>query len=315
MKNSKIVVLGYGAVGQATVKLLHEKGMQVTVAQRTAPKDLPEGVSFKHCDILSSESVDSCLQGFDQLVIAIGFEYKTQVWQKQWPIAMQNIIAASVKQGLRAVFVDNLYMYGPQENALHEEMQLSTHPGKPAVRATITRMWQEAVMTHGLKFTALRAPDFFGPKVLLSQLGEVVFGNLAKGGKAQFLVPLHQPHDFAYVPDIARAVDELLNAPNEDFGQVWHMPCAPTTNLQQLTEWGAQSLGVEPKVMVVPLWLLRLLGIFWPLAKEIWDMRFQWDRPYYVNADKFKQRFAFTPTPFSKSIPATARSFDVADSG
>jgi len=38
-------------------------------------------------------------------------------------------------------------------------------------------------------------------------------------------------------------------------------------------------------------------------------MRFQWDRPYRVNADKFTKRFAFTPTPFSESMAATANSF------
>jgi hypothetical protein len=38
-----------------------------------------------------------------------------------------------------------------------------------------------------------------------------------------------------------------------------------------------------------------------------WGMRFQWDHPYYVNADKFKQRFFSTP--FSESIAATVRSF------
>jgi hypothetical protein len=51
------------------------------------------------------------------------------------------------------------------------------------------------------------------------------------------------------------------------------------------------------------------LGLFVPLAKELREMRFQWDRPYCVNADKFKARFAFEATPFSESIPPTARSF------
>jgi nucleoside-diphosphate-sugar epimerase len=165
------------------------------------------------------------------------------------------------------------------------------------------------VRKKGLRFTALRAPDFFGPKVLLSQFGEVVFGNLAKGRTAQFLVPIDQAHDFAYVPDIAKAVALLLQAPDADFGQVWHMPSAPTATVRQLLEIGASSLGATPKVFSFPLWALRFLGLFLPIAKELWAMRFQWDRPYRVNADKFTKRFAFTPTPFSESMAATANSF------
>jgi nucleoside-diphosphate-sugar epimerase len=306
---SSIIVLGYGAVGQATVKLLLEKGLSVTVAQRSTPKDLPTGVHFKRCDVLRADSVQGCLEGFSQLVIAIGFEYKSEVWRDKWPIAMRNLVDASLMHKLRVVFVDNLYMYGPQVEALHEGIGLTDHPGKPTVRAEITRIWESAVKENGLKFTALRAPDFFGPNVLLSQLGEVVFGNLSKSGTAQFLVPIDEPHDFAYVPDIARAVHTLLEAPDSDYGQVWHMPCAPTMTSRGLVELGAKSLGVTPKVFSFPLWFLRILGFFVPLAKELWDMRFQWNRPYFVNADKFKKRFAYEATPFSESIPETARSF------
>ena len=309
MKDSKILVLGYGAVGQATATLLKEKGHIVTVAQRHKPHNLSAGINFNHCDILDLESTRACLQGFDQVVIAIGFEYNINVWQQQWPIAMHNIVNASSQLGIRVIFVDNLYMVGPQREALREEMPLTNHPGKPAVRANITRIWQDAVKQKNLRFTALRAPDFFGPSVLLSHLGEVVFGALAKGKTAQFFVPGHQAHDFAYVPDMARAVCHLLDASDEVFGQVWHMPCAPTTTTAELVKLGAQSLGVTPKMFNMPLWLLHIVGCFMPLAKEIWDMRFQWDRPYHVNADKFRQKSSFEATPFTQSIPATALSF------
>lgn len=306
---SKILVLGYGAVGQATTQRLQEKGYVVTVAQRKRPNNLPSNVNFKQCDILTLSSVSQCLEGFDQLVIAIGFEYNSAVWQQQWPIAMSNIVAASSRQGIRVIFVDNLYMYGPQAEPIHEEMNLTNHPGKPAVRAEITRIWQDAVKQNGLRFTALRAPDFFGPGVLLSHLGEVVFGSLAKGGTAQFFVPTNQPHDFAFVPDMARAVCQMLEAGDEIFGQVWHMPCAPTTTIKKLVELGAKSLGVTPKMFNIPLWLLRIMGYFMPLAREIWEMRFQWDRPYHVKADKFRKKFLFEATSFDESIPTTALSF------
>ena len=51
--NKNILILGYGAVGKATVSHLLEKGYSVTVAQRKVPKDLPEGVQFKPCDVLN----------------------------------------------------------------------------------------------------------------------------------------------------------------------------------------------------------------------------------------------------------------------
>lgn len=122
-------------------------------------------------------------------------------------------------------------------------------------------------------------------------------------------MPIDRPHDFSYVPDIARAVELLLQAPDADFGQVWHLPSAPTTTARQLVEIGAASLGVSPKVFSFPLGTLRLLGLVLPLAKELGEMQFQWDRPFRVNAEKFSQRFSFKPTPFSESVAITAKSF------
>lgn len=79
--DSNVLVLGYGAVGQATVAHLLDKGYAVCVAQRKQPGHLPAGVHFKACDVLNAASVKDCLEGFEQLVVAIGFEYTTQTWQ------------------------------------------------------------------------------------------------------------------------------------------------------------------------------------------------------------------------------------------
>ena len=42
------------------------------------------------------------------------------------------------------VFIDNLYMYGPQTAPLVETMPLTTYGRKPAARAVATRIWMEA---------------------------------------------------------------------------------------------------------------------------------------------------------------------------
>ena len=43
----EIGVIGYGAVGAATVERLAAAGRAVVVAQRQAPADLPPGVAFR----------------------------------------------------------------------------------------------------------------------------------------------------------------------------------------------------------------------------------------------------------------------------
>jgi nucleoside-diphosphate-sugar epimerase len=304
-----IVIFGYGATGRATAAALLARGTSIRIAQRTRPKDLPPQAEFMSCDVLDQESVLAAAAGAAQIVFAVGFAYDARIWRNSWPRAMTNLVNACAATGARAVFIDNLYMYGPQTAALHEAMPLTTHGAKPATRAAITRIWQAAAAAGKIRFAALRAPDFYGPGVTLSHLGPAVFERLARKKSAIFLNSPDQPHDFAYVPDIARAAVTLLDAPDDVFGQVWHVPCAPTRTPRDLIALGAATLGAKPKIMSPPAILLPVLGLFSPFLREVAEMGFTWDRPYQVNTQKFQTRFWSDATPFETGIPATARSF------
>jgi nucleoside-diphosphate-sugar epimerase len=301
----KIVVLGFGPVGKAATELLMSKDREVCVAQRSKPGDLPKGASFERCDVLNAADVEKIVANASQIVVTIGFTYNSEVWRKSWPVAMANLLAACKAHNVRMVFVDNLYMYGAQNEPLRETMAMTAKGVKPAVRAEITRMW----MNSGVRVAALRAPDFYGPGVTLSHIGESGFGAIAKGKRAMLLAPPDTLHDFAYVPDMARAVVSFLDAGDDVYGQVWHMPCAPTRTPREIPNLGAASLGVKAKVSGLPLWLLPIVGLGIPMLREFSEMSFLLDRPYRVNADKFAKRFWSDATPFEIGAPIAAASF------
>lgn len=301
-----ILMIGYGPVGRATVALLHARGTRVRVAQRSRPVDLPDGVGFTHCDVLDAASVAAAVAGAAQVAVAIGFEYTGGVWEGVWPVAMRNLLDACAGVGARMVFLDNLYMYGPQTAPLVETMKLSDHGRKPRARAAITRIWQD---DRRVKVAALRAPDFYGPGVLLSHVGETGLAAIARGKAAMFAFNPDQPHDYAYVPDIGRAMVSLLDADDSAFDQAWHMPCAPTLSTRQILALGAKHASVKLRLQTVPGWLLPLLVPFVSFLRELREMRFQWDRPYRVDASKWRARFWSDVTPFDEGVAATIASF------
>ena len=310
--SSAMVVVGFGPVGRATTESLVARGTEVRVVQRSRPAGLPRGASFQPCDVLDPEAVRQVVAGAGQVVVAIGFPYVGDTWRASWPLAIENLINACEASHARIVFVDNLYMYGPQHEPLREDMALADHGVKPAVRAHITRMWMSASAAGRVRIAALRAPDFYGPDVTQSHLGDLAFGALANGKRATLIAPPDMPHDFAYVPDIARAVLTLLDAPDHAFGQAWHMPCAPIQTPRQILQLGADALGVKLRIMALPLWSLPVMGLGLPMMREIAEMRFQWDRPYRVDARKFATRFWSDVTPFDIGARATALSFRTA---
>jgi nucleoside-diphosphate-sugar epimerase len=305
----RITIFGYGPVGRATAARLLSEGHEIVVAQRNAPRDLPGGATFAPVDALDRDSVLKAVHGSGQFVVTIGFPYSGILWRDVWPRAIANFVAACKATGARMVFMDDLYMYGPRTEPLTEMMPLSDYGLKPAARSAATRVWMAAAASGEARVAALRAPDFYGPGVGLSFLGDTSIGKLAQGKPAVFVGSPGVLHDYAYVPDVARAVTTLLAAPDSAFGQAWHMPCAPTRTTRDILQIAADTLDVKLRISAMPAWMLGPSAMFSPFLRELKEMRFQWDRPYQVDASRFKAAFWSDVTPFETGVPETARTF------
>jgi len=302
----RVVVFGYGSVGREVTALFAARGDDVLVAQRSAPKHLPAGATFISCDVTDANSVAAATAGSEIAICTVGFRYIAPIWQRAWPAAMNAMLSACEKAGARFVFADNLYMYGPVTVPLTETMPLTSYGQKPRIRAEITRLWQDAHAAGRVKAAAVRASDFYGPDVPNSILSMGISRMIA--GKAA-LVPFSpdHPHDQTYVPDVARAVVTLCEAPDDAYGQAWHVPNAPTHSLRELLALAARIAEVPLRMRVLPTWLQPILGIAVPELRELIEMRFQTDRPYYVDAGKFRARFGQEPTSFEDGLAATIR--------
>ncbi|MEJ0043920.1 MAG: hypothetical protein WDM81_17660 [Rhizomicrobium sp.] len=142
-------------------------------------------------------------------------------------------------------------------------MPLTAQGAKPAILSEVTRIWAAASVSGRVRLAALRATDFLRPRRAGVACRRERPGRARPGPAGVPAGPRRiTPHDFAYVPDIARAIVTLLDAPDDAFGQVWNMPCAPTTTPRAILQLGADALGVKLRVRTIPqrLWpVLRLL--------------------------------------------------------
>ena len=213
------------------------------------------------------------------------------------------------------VFIDNLYMYGPQTAPLVETMPLADYGWKPAARSAATRVWMEAAAAGEARIAALRAPDFYGPGVGQSYLGDTSIGEAREGQAAVFVGSPDVLHDYAYVPDIARAATTLLSGAQlglrpglaRPLRADPHDPRHPQDRRQgarsQASHQRHAGLDVGPSAM------------FSPFLRELIEMRFQWDRPYRVDASQFAAAFWSDATPFETGVRETALAFRAASRG
>jgi nucleoside-diphosphate-sugar epimerase len=301
----QITVAGYGAVGRSLAQRLSARGDSVLIVQRHAPRALPPNCTFQRADLENAGETADALTGGNTVVCAVGVPYISAVYARVWPVVMRNMLEGCAKSGARFVFADNLYMYGPQTRPLTEDLPLTDYGRKPRVRAEITRLWQQAHKSGRVRAVAVRASDFYGPDVPTSVLSAMGVARLLAGKPALAPYPPDQPHDFTYVPDFARALVTLIDAPDEAYGEAWHVPNAPTRSLRDLFTLTATLIGVRPRVTVLPQMLTPLLGLFSSDVRELKEMRFQWDRPYLVDTAKFSRRFWRDGTSFDEGLRAT----------
>ncbi len=306
MSSERAVVLGAGPVGTALVDRLVAKGEETRVATRSGRATVPDGVEVVAADISEpAQAIDACA---DAAIIysCVGLTY--QGWPEKWPAMMAGMLDGAAAAQARFIFMDNCYMYGPVTVPMTEDLPLTDYGNKPATRAKITRMWQQAHESGRVEAASVRASDFYGPGVKNAVLGDLSIGRLAKGKSAQVVGDPDQPHSFAYVPDVARALITVGEA-EDAMGQAWNVPNAPDRTVRQILQMFAEEFDTPLKIQTLPKPLMSVLGLFNADIREMKEMLYQWQRPFHVDATKFTTRFWSDPTPWDQGVEETAASY------
>ena len=163
-------------------------------------------------------------------------------------------------------------------------------------------MLMSEVRQGRLQAMIARAADFYGPDNEKSYLIEVVYKNLRKGKRPNWFVDADKEHAFTYTPDAARAVALLGNTPDA-WNQVWHLPTdRRTLTGRQMADLFMREMNVKSKISVLPLWLIKVIGIFVPFMREMPEMMYQYDRDYVFDSSKFEKRFGIKPTSYQQGV-------------
>jgi nucleoside-diphosphate-sugar epimerase len=305
MSEGQAVVLGAGPVGSALVARLVSDGVQTRVVTRSGQAVAPAGVEVVAADISDPAQAIKACAGASVVYSCVGLSY--QGWPEKWPPMMAGMLDGAEAAEARFVFMDNCYMYGPVTVPMTEDLPLTNYGNKPATRAKITRMWQQAHQDGRVEAASVRASDFYGPGVSNAALGDLSIGRMAKGKSAQMIGDPDQPHSFAYVPDIARALVSVGEA-DDAMGQAWNVPNAPDKTVRQILQMFADEFGIPLKIQTMPKPLMSALGLFNADMRELKEMLYQWQRPFHVDATKFTTRFWSDPTPWEQGVAETVTS-------
>jgi nucleoside-diphosphate-sugar epimerase len=297
------VVLGAtGGIGRAVVAELTARGREVRAVSRHA-----EGPHGFRADVTTAEGAAAACAGAAVVYQCAQPPYAQ--WATEFVGFTDTVLSAVEKSGARLVMPDNLYMYGPVDAPLHEELPYAADFPKGRARAQAAEMVLNAHREGRVRACLGRASDYFGPGGVNTVLGPTIFAAAAAGKTARWLGETDEPHTVAYLPDIAAGLATLGEHPKAD-GYAWHLPVGPPVTGDEFLDLVWRAAGGSPRSAGLGRGMQRLIGMFNSDVKELGETWYQRDRPFVVDDTAFRAAFGDVQvTPLDQAIAETVAWF------
>lgn len=311
------LVLGMGGgIGGEVARQLSGAGWRVRALQRGAVAGSSvgaisgeRGIERLQGDAMDREAVMRAAQGCDVIVHAVnppGY----RGWADLVLPMIDNTVAAAQAVGATVVLPGTVYNFGPEALPLVGE-DAPQHPRtrKGAIRVALEQRLETAA-ARGVRSIIVRAGDFFGPRAGNSWLAQ----GFVKAG--QPVRTVREPgvrgvgHAWAYVPDTARAICELIEmratlAPFARFHMGGHWD-ADGTQMAAAICRVAQRHGLATQRKPFPWALIYAAAPFVTTPREMLEMRYLWREALQLDNARLVATLGREPhTPLDAAMEAT----------
>jgi len=214
-------------------------------------------------------------------------------WEVTIPAITKQVIAAAKASGATVIIPGNIYNFGNQPGVFDENTAQTATTKKGRVRTEM----EEAYASAGVQTIILRAGNFIDPTGNGDFLSMIAFRLIAKNKVTSIGEPTAK-QTYAYMPDWARAAVRLADMRSQ-LGVFEDVPFPGhnfTTN--ELLGAAQKAMGKPVKMVKFPWLFMTLASPFWPLAKEMQEMRYLYSMPHEISGEKFTRLLPdFVPTP------------------
>jgi len=225
-------------------------------------------------------SVQAAATGIDTIFYLVGVPYNHFELHPQLMRATLNgAIAAGVR---RIVLLSPIYSYGRPQSATVDE----SHPRNPGTFKGKMRKEQEDLVlaAHAagrIEGTVLRLPDFYGGDPKKSLVGDI-FVAAVNDRRATVVGPIDKPHQYVFIGDIGPLALELSRE-DRAYGRAWNFAGSGTITQREFANKVFAHVGRKSKLMVTNVFMLRLIGLFDPIVRELAEMNYLQSDPVLLD--------------------------------
>ncbi len=254
-----------GANGQIGEELARELKRNFTsdirIVSRRAQKVNDTDEIFS-ADLSVREKAIEAVKGSEIAYFTLGLPISSDLWEKQFPVILRNVIDACKVNGTKLVFFDNTYMYPQDDRILTENTAFDPVGRKGRVRRQMAEMVLKEIQSGELEAVICRAPEFYGPAKTQSITNTLIFNNIKEGKTLKVPLSDKKKRSLIWTPDASRATALIGNTPDA-FGQTWHLPVDKShPTYREFIRIASEIYGRDLKYSVVPRFVFSIGALF-----------------------------------------------------
>jgi nucleoside-diphosphate-sugar epimerase len=286
-------IIGTGQLGLALMDALlsDNPNEEILLVNRTGKlkRLLPANVQLMAADATNKHKVEFICRDAEVVFSCTDVPY--QSWSTFYPAISSALAYALSKTNARLVFADNMYSYGNVAGKpMTELLPHSAKTKKGKIRAAVIKALLYSAQPFSSRVAIVKAADFIGPRIHKGIFGTDFLDKLYSDKAISLFGDPELAHTFTYINDFARTMVNVGNAPDAS-GQIWHAPNATAISPTAWIKLFEQQSGKTARVMHMPKVLVRIAGLFNTLARELYELAYQFESPYLVEHEKYTARF------------------------
>ncbi|EPJ3397137.1 NAD-dependent epimerase/dehydratase family protein [Elizabethkingia anophelis] len=295
-----------GANGQIGEELARELKRNFTsdirIVSRRAQKVNDTDEIFS-ADLSVREKAIEAVKGSEIAYFTLGLPISSDLWEKQFPVILRNVIDACKVNGTKLVFFDNTYMYPQDDRILTENTAFDPVGRKGRVRRQMAEMVLKEIQSGELEAVICRAPEFYGPAKTQSITNTLIFNNIKEGKTLKVPLSDKKKRSLIWTPDASRATALIGNTPDA-FGQTWHLPVDKShPTYREFIRIASEIYGRDLKYSVVPRFVFSIGALCYKKMKELLELLPRYEHNNIFDDSKFRNRFPnFQVTSYQQGI-------------
>ena len=286
------LVIGAGAVGTATARLLAERGDDVRLVTRSGGGPEHSAIERVAADATDGDALARLAAGATAIYSCAGPAYPR--WATDWPPLAAGLLRAAETSGAVLVTTGNLYGYGAVDGPMTEDLPLRPNSEKGRVRV---RIWEQALAAHlagRIRTAEVRGSDYLGAGAV-SPMTVLVLPKVLVGKRASVPADLDAPHSWTYTGDVARTLVAVASE-QSSWGRAWHVPTGPPRSFREVAARATELAGLPgPLLSAMPYPVLWIGGLFDPMARAVRETQYQFRGPFVLDSTAATEAFGISP--------------------